>query len=129
MSEISSHKTFNHRDGNLIQILLLKNIFEKPSYGYEIIENLKKNNVFAHKLKTGTVYTLLRRMEKRGFISSEWLENDKKPNKRVYTITEDGIQFLKIWLEFIIQRKNIINKLTRFYNKSFKTEESHLKDK
>jgi DNA-binding PadR family transcriptional regulator len=58
-------------------------------------------------------------MEKRGLVKSAWEKNEQKPDKRVYAITHKGKEYLKIWLEFIIQRKKIINKLVSFYNKYF----------
>lgn len=122
MKKTAFKQQYNHREGNLIQVLLLRIIYEKPSYGYEIIENIEKITVTKHRIKTGTAYTLLRRMEKRGLVKSVWKENDQKPNKRVYTITREGKEYLKMWLEFIIQRKKIINKLVSFYNENFKNE-------
>lgn len=114
----NSFKTqYNHREGNLIQVLFLKIIYEKPSCGYEIIENIKEITDAEHRIKTGTAYTLLRRMEKRGLVKSAWKENEKKPDKRIYTITPKGTEHLRIWLEFIIQRKRIVNKLVSFYKK------------
>lgn len=111
---------YNHRDGNLIQVLFLRIIYKKPSYGYEIIKNIKNITNNQYKIKTGTVYTLLRRMEKRGLVKSTWKENKQKPDKRIYKITRNGMEYLKIWLEFIIQRKKIINKLVSFYNENFR---------
>ncbi len=122
MKKIALKQQYNHREGNLIQVLLLRIIYEKPSYGYEIIENIEKITATKHRIKTGTAYTLLRRMEKRGLVESVWKENDQKPDRRVYTITRGGKEYLKMWLEFIIQRKKIINKLVSFYNKNFRSE-------
>lgn len=120
MKKITLKPQYNHREGNLIQVLLLKIIYEKSSYGYEIIQDIEKINTTKHGIKTGTAYTLLRRMEKRGLIKSVWKENDQKPDRRIYTITHEGKEYLKMWLEFIIQRKKIINKLVTFYNKNLK---------
>lgn len=122
MKKITFKPPYNHREGNLIQVLLLRIIYEKPSYGYEIIGDIKKITLTKHEIKTGTAYTLLRRMEKRGLVKSAWKENESKPDRRVYTITREGKEYLKIWLEFILQRKKIINKLVIFYNKNFKNE-------
>lgn len=107
---------------NLIQVLFLRVIYEKPTYGYKIIENIKKITNNQHEIKTGTAYTLLRRMEKRGLLMSVWEENKQGPNKRIYMITKKGKKQLKIWLEIIIQRKKIINKMVNFYNKHFRNK-------
>ena len=91
----------NHREGNLIQVLILRTIYEKKSHGYEIIESVEKVTT-GQRVKAGTAYTLLRRMEKRGLIKSVWEKNEKKPDKRVYTITREGKEYLNIRLEFFI---------------------------
>ncbi len=105
MSKIILKPRHNHHKKDLLRVLFLKIIYEKPSYGYEIMEGVKKITGSQHEIKAGTTYTLLRRMEKRGLVKSTWKKNEQGPDKRVYTITRKGKEYLKIWLEFIIQRK------------------------
>lgn len=120
MKQKSGPKKYNHREGSLIQVLLLRIIYETPSYGYKIIDRVEKFTSSQHIIKTGTAYTLLRRMEEKGLIESNWEKNKTKPDKRMYEITPAGVEHLKTWLEFIIQRKIIINKLIQFYEINFK---------
>ncbi|MDZ7798870.1 MAG: PadR family transcriptional regulator [Patescibacteria group bacterium] len=103
-----------------VQFLLLRVIYEKPSYGYEIIKKTEKITDNYHKIKTGTAYTLLRRMEKEGLLKSDWKKNKQGPNKRIYTVTPKGKGHLKAWLKMIIQRKKMINKMVSFYKKHFR---------
>jgi DNA-binding PadR family transcriptional regulator len=55
-----------------VQFLILRILYEKPMHGYRLMEELEKRSFGCHKLKTGSIYTLLRRMEKKGLISSAW---------------------------------------------------------
>lgn len=123
MKQKNETKKYNHREGSLIQVLLLRIIYEAPSYGYEIIDRVARFTSSEHTIKTGTAYTLLRRMEEKGLVRSNWEKNEAKHDKRMYTITPAGVVHLKTWLEFIMQRKVIINKLTRFYDAHFKEEQ------
>ncbi len=102
-----------------MQFLILRTVYEKPSYGYKIVESVKKLTGGRHELKLGTVYTLLRRMEKRELVVSEWKKNDKTPDKRVYRVTKKGEKLLKNWLEAIIERRKMMNKMVKFYKKHF----------
>ena len=61
-------------------------------------------------------------MEKRGLLMSIWEENKQGSNKRIYMITKKGKKQLKIWLETIVQRKKMINKMVNFYNKHFRNK-------
>jgi len=105
-----------------MQFLILRVIYEKPSYGYEIIKSTEKIADNQHKIETGTAYTLLRRMEKENLLKSNWKENKQRPAKRIYRVTPKGKEHLKVWLKMVIQRKKMINKMISFYNKHFKDE-------
>lgn len=72
-------------------ILLL--IKQRPTYGYEIISTLEKYPIIA--AKENTIYPLLRRLLKEGFISSTWQESvEGLPPRKYYTITDKGLEYL-----------------------------------
>lgn len=73
-------------------ILLL--ISQKPTYGYEIISLLEKYPIVA--AKENTVYPLLRRLLKEGYISSSWQEGTEGlPPRKYYSITDNGKQYME----------------------------------
>ncbi len=111
-----------HPEIRWMQFLLLRVIYEKPSYGYEIIKNIEKITDNQSIIKTGTAYTLLRRMEKEDLLKSVWKENEHGPAKRIYNVTPKGKKYLNAWLKTVIQRKKMINNMIIFYNKHFKDE-------
>ena len=55
-----------------VQFLILRIIYDEPTYGYKLMEALEGMGSGCHKLETGSVYTLLRRMERAGLLESEW---------------------------------------------------------
>ncbi len=64
-----------------------------PSYGYEIISRLERYPILA--AKENTIYPLLRRLLKEGYISSTWQEGvEGLPPRKYYAITEQGQAYL-----------------------------------
>lgn len=70
---------------NLILMMLAK----KEMYGYELMKSLAEFTSGVYEPKSGTLYPALKRLENRGFISSEMKEADGNTLK-YYTITEKG---------------------------------------
>jgi len=102
-----------------MQFLILRIVYEKPSYGYEIIRRIEELSEGRHKIESGTMYTLLRRMEQNKLVTSVWKKSKDGPNKRTYKVTKKGEQYLKTWLEMIIERKTMIDKMAAFYDEHF----------
>jgi PadR family transcriptional regulator, regulatory protein AphA len=48
--------------------------------------------------KHSQIYPLLASLEKQGMVSCEWVQQSDKPDKKVYSITESGIEALRAWL-------------------------------
>jgi len=103
----------------------LRLLYEKPSYGYQLMETLEEESCGCHRLETGSMYTLLRRMEHRGLLESAWERAETTgPDRRVYKVTRMGTEALRSGLESIVKRKAMMNDLTNFYKKNFmKTRE------
>ena len=91
--------------GQMLEAYLLCLLKEKPSYGYELLENLQQFEMNTDRIDISMIYRNLRKMEAHYLIVSEWSESDQGPQKRVYTITHDGEMALKHWIEIIKQRQ------------------------
>jgi len=102
-----------------IQFLILRLLYEKPTYGYQLMDSLEEESCGCHRLETGSIYTLLRRMEHRGLLESEWEHIETGPDRRIYRVTEMGAEALRSGLESIIKRKPMMDDLTEFYKKNF----------
>ena len=102
-----------------LQFLILRIICEKSTYGYQIIKSIEEISQGRHIIKSGTMYTTLRRMEKEGLLKSSWKKNESGPDSREYEITKKGEEYLKTWLEMIIERKKMMNGMIEFYKKHF----------
>jgi DNA-binding PadR family transcriptional regulator len=73
-------------------LLIVRKKTEKgeKSYGYELLQELSGIFSGVWKPKSGTVYPALKSLEERGFLVSEKVEQEDKPDKKTYEITEEG---------------------------------------
>ena len=75
-----------------IQFLILRMLHEQPMHGYQLKEQMEERGLVQPKrLESGTMYTVLRRMEKHGYLESKWERKDSGPDRRTYTVTEAGV--------------------------------------
>ena len=59
-----------------------------PSYGFDLIKQLSTGrNLVASE---GTIYPLLSRLRRNGFVTTHWATSDSGPPRRYYSITEEG---------------------------------------
>jgi len=107
-------KNFEHFG---LQYIILRIIFSRPSYGYELTKKIKKLTDRELKPKAGTVYVTLKRMDEKKLVISKI-----KESKKIYRITKKGEKYLEIWLEKIVKRKKIIDNIIKFYKLNFKNK-------
>ena len=100
----------------LIDPIILSIINRLPMYGYQVVKELEQITSGYLKLKSGTVYPDLMRLEKKGLVTSKWEKNIGQRGRRYYKITDRGQQFLakrlSDWKDFYI----VINKLMQETN-------------
>jgi len=89
------------------ELLLLSIIREKPIHGSEIYRVLRDR--YGLDVPKPIIYMLLRRMEERGLIISEWEMSERGPVKRIYRITEEGLDYLNDSVERLRKLRDIIN--------------------
>jgi len=88
------------------------------------LEMLEEKTLGFQKLETGSMYTVLRRMEQRGLLKSEWQHaKTTGPDRRVYRVTKSGGEALSSGLRAVAKRKALMDDLARFYEKNFKNRE------
>ena len=113
------HGPCHYSGGGLIQLLVLRILHEKPSHGYQIMEELGKITSEKYIPEPGAIYTMLRRMEERGMVTSEWEKKEAGADRRVYTLTDAGVRVLKEGLEMVKKRRQVIDSLLQFYDANF----------
>ena len=79
----------------LLEFLVLAAVSaeREPTYGYRIVQRLEAAGL--GRIKGGTLYPILARLEAAGFTSSHWGEGDGGPGRKFVTLTESGRARLK----------------------------------
>lgn len=89
--------------------VILKIISVHTTYGYEILELLKKSGFID--ISEGTIYPMLLRLEKQGSIVSELRNSPLGPKRKYYTVTDSGKRYLNDFVESWKQLSGSVNKI------------------
>ncbi|WP_019240972.1 MULTISPECIES: PadR family transcriptional regulator [Bacillus] len=93
------------RRGTIILIVLSQ--LEQPQYGYSLVVLLEEKGMA---VDAGTLYPLLRRLEKQELLISSWDTEGSKPRK-YYQLSELGI---KIYNQLCLQWNDLANTMNKF---------------
>jgi transcriptional regulator len=77
-----------------LDALILAVVEREPLHGYAIIEALRARSGGELDMPTGSLYPALRRLERAGFLESEWSAASGR-NRRTYKVTGSGRRHLK----------------------------------
>lgn len=79
----------------ILEYSILLFVNKKPTYGYDLISSINKWDVLS--TSEGTIYPLLRRLEKDELIKSSWKETAPGvPPRKYYELTTNGIETLEM---------------------------------
>jgi PadR family transcriptional regulator PadR len=65
---------------------------QRERYGFELAQELSRAELLAGE---GTVYPLLSRLRRHGWVDTNWRESSQGPPRRYYRLTEDGRSALR----------------------------------
>ena len=87
----------------ILKILILKLLQGEKKYGYELLVEMSRKSSGFFKVKEGTLYPILYKLEEDGFVVSEWeIPHDKMRAKKYYSITQKGKKELKELIQITI---------------------------
>ena len=85
-------------DAELLQgtldMLILKVTTLRPIHGYAIVQRIQQISKDALQIRQGSLYPALYRLEKRGWLKSEWKITDGGREAKYYSLTKAGRQQL-----------------------------------
>lgn len=79
----------------VLDMCLLALISEDPSYGYEMVDKLQHRGL--ELVSEGSIYPLLSRLQKRGYIEGYFVESNEGPPRKYYRILPEGSDRLTRW--------------------------------
>lgn len=73
-----------------LDMLILQTLQWAPRHGYALSRAIRTNSGEILKVDTGSLYPALHRLERKGWIASEWKASELGPRLRVYRVTQAG---------------------------------------
>src|SRR5213592_1708318 len=87
------------------ELLILSLVEDRPRHGYEIGQLIELRSRGVLHFNVGSLYPLLYRLEKRGWIRGRWVEKAGQRRRRYYRLTPAGKKILAAqrdgWREFV----------------------------
>jgi PadR family transcriptional regulator PadR len=78
-----------------IQLCILAVLATGKKYGFQIIKEIREQSKGYYDLKEGTLYPALHRLEKRGYLKSQWITQKSGNPRKYYALTNKGVSALK----------------------------------
>ena len=86
------------------ELLVLSLLEDQPRHGYEIGKLIEVRSGGTLHFHVASLYPLLYRLEKRGWIEGRWVEKANQRRRRYYRLTAEGQRVLELqrrkWQEF-----------------------------
>jgi PadR family transcriptional regulator, regulatory protein PadR len=73
-----------------LDMLILRTLQWGPQHGYGIVLALRTQSADVVQVETGSLYPALHRLERKGWVCSEWKQTESKQHARYYRITAGG---------------------------------------
>ena len=114
------HKSLRKLDRELkkgsAELLILSLVEARARHGYEISKLIVARSDGVLSFRVASLYPLLYRLEKRGWLEGRWVEKAGQRRRRYYKLTEDGRKMLaaqrNTWQSFVAA----INRITEAEN-------------
>ena len=86
-------------------------ISQREVYGYEISHQLSQLGFGA--VSEGTIYPLLLRLERNGFLSATYRDSEQGPRRKYYALTDTGRQEFQTFVENFEELRQAVTALLR----------------
>ena len=100
----------------MIQPRLLLSLAQRNSHGYELMEILSCEG---NSPDPGSLYRTLRSLEDDGLVRSSWDTSNTGPARRVYELTDQGLDYLHVWAVDIRKTRQQLDDFLAEYQNCF----------
>jgi poly-beta-hydroxybutyrate-responsive repressor len=104
-----------------VQPWLLLQLVQKPAHGYELMDG-RAQVEDERAPDPGNLYRTLRTLEEEGLVRSTWETSGAGPARRVYELTEEGVEYLHAWAVTIRGKRARLDRFLREYEERFPSE-------
>src|SRR5216110_3812463 len=73
-----------------LDMLILQTLQWGPQHGYGIVQALRLRSGDVLQVETGSLYPALHRLERQGWVQSDWKQTESNQKARFYRITAKG---------------------------------------
>ncbi len=88
-----------------LDLLILQTVRRGPQHGYGISKAIRAGSNELLQVETGSLYPALHRLEKKGWVSSDWGTTENNQRAKFYELTAHGKRQLVIersrWIEMV----------------------------
>ncbi|OBS08599.1 PadR family transcriptional regulator [Acidihalobacter prosperus] len=106
----------SNRQGRHLASFALLLLAEEPAHGLALHRSINELLPEGLKVDAGNLYRLLREMEARGTLCSDWSTAGTGAARRVYQITSAGLDELADWREDIARRRQAFDLFIQRYD-------------
>lgn len=106
-----------------IQPRLLLQLAQKPAHGYELMNVIGQEDELS--TDPGSLYRLLRAMEEDGLVKSNWDTSGGGAARRMYQITDQGVDHLHAWMVSIRKTRQLLDDFVAEYETHFSKERNN----
>ena len=112
-----------------LEFTIIEIIFNSQALsGYDLIQALNKHFAGTWQAKSGTIYPILSKLERNGFLKSKTVRSPIGPLRKLYTLTNAGEELLKLkvnknYSEQLLLIENFVVELSSIFIKSFPKED------
>ncbi len=78
-----------------LEMLVLRIVAIEPIHGYGVVQRIQQISRDALRVRQGSLYPALYRMESRGLLDAEWKTNETGREAKYYKLTKSGRQALE----------------------------------
>ncbi len=79
----------------VLEYCVLSLLDDEPLYGFDLVRRLSEHDVMV--TSEGTIYPLLSRLRREGWVTTTWVESEAGPPRRYYALTADGRRALAVF--------------------------------
>jgi transcriptional regulator len=98
------------------ELMILSLLEDQPRHGYDICKLIEQRSDGTVTFRVASLYPLLYRIEKRGWIDGRWVEKAGQRRRRYYRLTKEGRRMLLTQRRGFREFVEAINRITGWEN-------------